>query len=230
MKEYVVNFLIFFLNLLVIRVLNLFDFSEFIILWVFFFIFLILFQFFFSRGKFFYFLYLATIFISSKAQIFEVFSGYNLYYSDTPSNYPTIENDDLVVGRRFKINYERGEMVSFETNFSSQDFVKRIHGIPGDHIKICNNEVYVNEYSFKKENNWEPLKFSDGKRCSSRKSSFFLKENEYFVLGDNAKNSFDSRNFGPIMKNKIISNKIYIVKGNDYNNPVFLKVVFLFPK
>ncbi|CAM5210467.1 signal peptidase I [Alishewanella longhuensis] len=230
MKDYLINISTFIFSLIIVRLFFLFEMPIFLKFWVLFFIFLCFIQFFTTNGKISYFIYLATIvFFSPKIHVFDFLTGYSVYYSDTPSNYPTIQNDDLIVGRIFGIRFERGEMISFKTKLSEQDFVKRIHGIPGDHITLCNSEVYVNGYSFKKINNWQPVKFSEENRCSSRRSSFFLKEDEYFVLGDNHMNSFDSRKFGPIVKRDIVSTKIYLIRDNDYKRPISLSVLFSFP-
>ena len=44
-----------------------------------------------------------------------------------------------------------------------------------------------------------------------------LKEDEYFVLGDNRGNSYDSRFFGPIKKDEIIG-KLSLIYGHQEEN------------
>lgn len=79
-----------------------------------------------------------------------------------------------------------------------QIIIKRIIGLPGDTIVIINNKLYVNnnlidEYYLK-----EPMQTAD--------ISVVLKDDEYFVCGDNRNNSLDSRAtfIGPIKKEKIL--------------------------
>ena len=52
------------------------------------------------------------------------------------------------------------------------------------------------------------VSFLDNKRINLQKG-IKLAENEYFLVGDNRDNSFDSRMFGPISKDRIIG-KAYL--------------------
>ena len=92
-----------------------------------------------------------------------------------------------------------------EVNDQSTVFIKRIVGIPGDQVNIgSNGSIFVNdiELEIKNVNN-----INNGDTFEIK-----LSEYEYFLIGDNRENSFDSRMFGPISSDRIIGKayfKIY---------------------
>ena len=92
-----------------------------------------------------------------------------------------------------------------EVNDQAMVFIKRIVGTPGDHVNIeSNGSIFVNdiELEIKNVNNTNNGDIFEIK----------LAENEYFLVGDNRDNSFDSRMFGPISSDRIIGKayfKIY---------------------
>lgn len=83
-------------------------------------------------------------------------------------------------------------------------FIKRIIGLPGESITIANNLVAVstpensNEAIILKELYLPPGTITAGDQ------EILLSEDEYFVMGDNRTNSFDSRNWGPLPEDHII--------------------------
>lgn len=76
-------------------------------------------------------------------------------------------------------------------------YLKRVIGLPGDSVEIRNNDVYVNDVIIIEDYIKESMDSEDFKR-------YVLKEDEYFVLGDNRNNSRDSRYFGPVKKRHIM--------------------------
>ena len=92
-----------------------------------------------------------------------------------------------------------------EVNNQGTVYIKRIVGTPGDQVNIeSNGSIFVNniELKIKNVNNTNNGDLFDIK----------LSENEYFLVGDNRDNSFDSRMFGPISSDRIIGKayfKIY---------------------
>ena len=88
-----------------------------------------------------------------------------------------------------------GEVIVFEfpdsnSNNASDDFVKRVVGLPGETIRMFDGVVYVNE-----EELAEP--YLAGKDHSNA-PEFTLGEGEYYVLGDNRAHSNDSRAWGAV--------------------------------
>lgn len=165
-----------------------------------------------------------------------IIPSYEFSGSQGASNFPTIQPGDLVVARVAKNALTRGEMVSFDTRQpTAYDFIrKRVHGIPGDSILVCDGVTYVNNYHFSLENNWQPVAFDPAKRCNSQRSRYLLGENEFFVLGDNQRNSWDSRNFGPILRQQIRHTALYTIHVDSHTwsspNVTFLTRSFVMPE
>jgi len=162
--------------------------------------------------------------------------GYEFSGSQEPSNLPSIKPGDIVVARITNIAPSRGEMITFKARQPAQyEYTrKRVHGIPGDSILVCDGVTYVNNFHFSVENNWLPVAFDPAKKCNSQRSRYFLDENEFFVLGDNQQNSFDSRNFGPIQRQQIRHTALYAIHADSpfWGSPhvTFLKDSFVIPE
>lgn len=96
----------------------------------------------------------------------------------------------------------RGEVVVFEPplpNSNERDFIKRVIGIPGDHVEVKDEQVFVNGQLL--EEGYIP-----GVRtaCFGQWCDVRLGADQYFVMGDNRPNSSDSRYWGPVTGDKII--------------------------
>lgn len=92
---------------------------------------------------------------------------------------------------------ERGDVIVFRfPNQPSRDFIKRIIGLPGDHIDIRNGQVIVNN---------EPLPETYPLNAGSYTfGPVTVGTEEYFVLGDNRNNSSDSHSWGMMPTKNII--------------------------
>ncbi len=99
---------------------------------------------------------------------------------------------------------KRGEVVVFRyPNNPKEYFLKRIIGLPGERIKLSEGviTVYNDEHpeGFAVKENYIPSDVTtEGEKIMS------LSKNQYFVMGDNRPNSFDSRRFGPVDENLIV--------------------------
>ncbi len=105
-------------------------------------------------------------------------------------------------------NLKRGDVVVFRYPKNPQlFFIKRVVGLPGEKIEIRNGSVYIfnkdNPGGFKLE---EEYLSKDLK--TSGNVNYIIKDNEYYVLGDNRKHSSDSRAWGPVHKRDIIGKVI----------------------
>ena len=118
---------------------------------------------------------------------------------------PNFENNDYLIVDELSYRLkspQRGEVVVFRyPNDTSQRFIKRIIGLPGETIEIDNGVVIIlNDGGREVLNESEYL--SNTQTPGNLKIS--LDENEYFVLGDNRFASFDSRRWGLLPKGDII--------------------------
>lgn len=125
----------------------------------------------------------------------------------TGSMISTININDKVIGFRLSYifsNPERGDIIMFNApDKENTIYIKRVIGLPGDVIRISNNELYINgelkEESYVK-NGW---------RTNTGDVEYTVPKNEYFVMGDNRDNSSDSRVWGTIKRDDIIAKAIF---------------------
>lgn len=96
----------------------------------------------------------------------------------------------------------RGEVIVFKyPKDTSKYFIKRVIGLPGETIKLKGNEITIvnNEHKdgFVLDQSYIQNKSSDSFEIS-------LKENQYYVMGDNRIASSDSRAWGPLERHFIV--------------------------
>ena len=85
-------------------------------------------------------------------------------------------------------------------------YIKRVIGLPGDHIVIKDGKVYVNDTEFE-ENYLQPGVVTDNGKGHC--TDVIVPENTVFAMGDNRSQSTDCRCFGCIPLEKIES-KVWI--------------------
>jgi len=83
---------------------------------------------------------------------------------------------------------------------SDTNFIKRVVGLPGDHLKVLAGSVYVNG---KKQD--EPFARLDSECATCNlPREITVPKGEYYMMGDNRGESADSREWGPVPKKWII--------------------------
>jgi signal peptidase I len=126
------------------------------------------------------------------------------------SMYPTVTDNDYLIAT--KIDYRlhapsRGDIIIMRDPYdNSRDFIKRVIGVPGDHILIRQGQVFINGHLLRETylNNepWtENADWPIGQTTDPQ--GVLLKSDEFFVMGDNRNHSSDSRVFGPVRRDQI---------------------------
>ncbi len=136
-------------------------------------------------------------------------------------------------------NPRRGDIIVFRHPTLNQDWVKRCIGLPGDHIKLINKQVYINDkplyepYVIHQDNSLqyrdnfpqgEPEFIQDPKMAA--RAGRMLRDNvvngevvvppgNYFAMGDNRDDSLDSRYFGFVPRDNIVGKPLIIFWSYD---------------
>lgn len=119
----------------------------------------------------------------------------------------TLHNGEYILTDKvsYKIGQPQyGDIIVFKNpRDESQDFVKRIIGLPGDSIKIINNTILVNGQPIN-EYYLPPQIKTEARNFPEDENPYQVNSDQYYVLGDNREHSSDSREWGTITKEEII--------------------------
>jgi signal peptidase I len=109
-------------------------------------------------------------------------------------NNPTEPCKDFV---RDKNVIEVPFLAPVNTNGQCEDLIKRVVGLPSETIQIKEGQAYVNGTRLE-----EP--YIQAFCTVGCDGTWVLGAEQYFVLGDNRRNSYDSHQFGPISRHLIV--------------------------
>ncbi len=121
---------------------------------------------------------------------------------------PTFETWDYLIVDEATYNFrkdpERGDVVIFKAPTAKGTYyIKRIIGLPGETVKIINGQVVIINDKFKEGYSLDEPYISN-KNKSYKNIELKLKDDEYFVMGDNRAGSYDSRVWGPLKREAIV--------------------------
>lgn len=133
---------------------------------------------------------------------------FQTFYIPSGSMEPTLQIGDRIVVSKLSVEFgtiHRGDILVFKAppgvrnacGDDDADLVKRVIGLPGDHLTSKRNAIYVNGHVLKQP--WthdEPIFRHIGKVT--------VPANHYFMMGDNEPNSCDSRYWGSIPHSSVI--------------------------
>lgn len=133
---------------------------------------------------------------------FLVFGFLNQTIVSGHSMSPTLEADDMCLIDRLSYDLgspQRFDVVVFERADSGQRNVKRVIGLPGETVQIVQGAVYINNHRL------EDDRIGTISLPGIAENPVELQKDEYFLLGDNADSSEDSRftNIGNVRRNRI---------------------------
>lgn len=149
---------------------------------------------------------------------------------DGRSMYPTLKDGEFGftnVGGVLLNGVERGDIVvvTMEEEGQKTHWVKRVIGLPGDTVSCVNDVVYINGKVLDETKYIAP----DYRQSLVDKFGYFnkvpdadntnvvdfeevkLKDDEYYVMGDNRPYSKDSRYVGPVKKSQIFAKKMLVL-------------------
>lgn len=129
----------------------------------------------------------------------------------------------IIPGRVFESEPERGDVVVFKLpSDTSQDYIKRVIGLPGDTIQVKEGRLYINNKIIERERIEDYILTDGGGRSaavpqyietlpndrvhrilemfgdqgpSDNTEAFTVPDGHFFMMGDNRDNSADSRAF-----------------------------------
>ena len=111
---------------------------------------------------------------------------------------PTLKNGDSALATRTFTDLTRGDIVGFKyPKDESKSFVQRIIGQPGDRIEMKEGRVTVNGHSLE-----EPY-VAEANRSQDSWGPVTIGAGQYFLMGDNRRNSSDSRSWGLVRRDAI---------------------------
>lgn len=116
---------------------------------------------------------------------------------------PTFTDEERVIIAKIH-TIDRFDLIVFDSPVSDELFIKRVIGLPGDHIVMEDDQLYVNGTKYEEdytEKNKEAL--YKGVRLTEN-FALDVPKGHYFVLGDNRQFSRDSRQFGSIEEQAIV--------------------------
>ena len=134
---------------------------------------------------------------------------------------PTLKDSERVMVNiiGYKIGgVKKGNVIVFHAN-NTDDYVKRVIGIPGDSVEYKNDTLYVNgkkqqepylNYNEKrKQIEYITGTFKTKDLPNANPKSNVIPKGKYLVLGDNREVSKDSRSFGLIDKDQIVGKVLF---------------------
>ncbi len=130
---------------------------------------------------------------------------------------------------------QRGEIVVFESKAAENRLIKRLIGLPGDSVEMRNETLYINGAALNyqiTEQNARQLFLTEqvdsithivriDKEKSNQLSNFSpitVPAGHYLVLGDNRRNSSDSRVYGFVPRHELKGKATTIAFSFDYDN------------
>lgn len=129
------------------------------------------------------------------------------------SMFPTLDGGEFMLLTKYNKNdLNRNDIiiVTIDRKEGKEDLIKRIVALPGETISCKDGIVYINSKKIDE-------KYGQGVTNDFEKIK--LGKNEYFVLGDNRVDSFDSSEFGPVKKENIKGKASFVIfPFNEFGN------------
>ena len=122
---------------------------------------------------------------------------------------PTLPSKSRILTSKLLKDIKRNDIIIFNIN-PTKNYIKRVVGIPEENIQLIKDQIKI---SSRKEFEVFTSDLSNthlGKFLTSQ-SEIKIPENSYFVLGDNKRESEDSRDIGLIKRSDILGKAVFIL-------------------
>lgn len=123
------------------------------------------------------------------------------------SMFPNFKNGDYIITDKVSYRFtepRRGDIVVFKNpRDETQDFIKRIIGIPGDHVKVSGGKIYLNGNQLTEPYLADTI-FTNPGSFLQEDQEITVEPGHYITIGDNRPASSDSREWGFITRGEII--------------------------
>ena len=131
---------------------------------------------------------------------------------------PQMANGDIMLVNRIAYNMgtpKRGDVVAFQPNGNenSHYYVKRVIGLPGERIEVQKGNILIDGKKIKEKYQTTALE-----ELGLLEEPIELGADEYFLLGDDRKNSEDSRSadIGNVKRSDIIGKVWFVTTGKRF--------------
>jgi signal peptidase I len=120
-------------------------------------------------------------------------------------------------------NPKRQQIIIFKPPYGGPDrpdLIKRVIGMPGDRVDIRDGFVWINGQKLKENYTTGPTRvpFPSELLAPFQGLPLTVPQDEYFVMGDNRGNSYDSRYWGCVRRSSIIGTPVAIYMSVDTND------------
>lgn len=130
------------------------------------------------------------------------------------SMYPTLIDGQYGFSSVISLNVSeinRFDVVVIDSDALNELIVKRIIGLPGEHIVYKDEKLYIDDKYVEQDFLDQEYVTSEIEANGSFTENFeyTLANDQYFFMGDNRNHSTDSRTIGPITKQDIVCKSIF---------------------
>ena len=129
------------------------------------------------------------------------------FYVKGASMEPTYQDNEYLIIDEISYRFhepQRGDVIVFRYPYDPKEyFLKRVIGLPGERVKISGGQIIIYNTQHP-EGVAVSEQYIPSQVVTEGDELVTLTNNEYFVMGDNRENSFDSRRFGPIDRSAIV--------------------------
>ncbi len=130
------------------------------------------------------------------------------------SMYPTFKNGEYILTNLIALRtngLQRGDVIVFQAPPDQEkDFIKRVIGLPGDTVELKNGYVYINSKKLDESAYLHNDVRTYGGAFLKDNQPIIVPDNNYFVMGDNRPFSSDSREWGLLVRTKVIGKSFFV--------------------